>query len=45
MTKEMDHSRDERVDTGFNRWNIAGMNERTLCMCVFVSVCEKTGGG
>ncbi len=43
--KETNHARDERIDRGFNRWNIVGMNERALCVCVCVRVCEKSGRG
>lgn len=32
--KETNHSRDERIDRGFNRWNIVGMNERAFCVCL-----------
>lgn len=41
VTKEMNHSRDERADTGFNRWNIVGMNESTLCVCVCLYLCVR----
>lgn len=44
MTKEMNHSRDERVDTSLNRWNIVGMNESTLCVCLYLCVRRLEGG-
>lgn len=44
MTKEMNQSRDERVDTGFNSWNIAGMNESALCVCLYLCVRRRAGG-
>lgn len=44
MTNEMNQSRDERVDAGFNRWNIVGMNESTLCVCLYLCVRRLEGG-
>lgn len=44
MTKETNHSGDESADTGFNRWNIVGMNESTLCVCLYLCVRRLEGG-
>ena len=44
MGQETNHARDERIDRGFNRWNIVGMNERALCVCLYLCVRKAEGG-